>query len=50
MTDDAADWPFDQAPNVAAITVQAILDGAPSAGSRAAAARRLRGSGSHTGS
>ena len=29
MSDDEADWPFDQAPNVAAITVRAILDGAP---------------------
>jgi hypothetical protein len=27
MTDD--DWPFDQTPRTAAITVQAILDGAP---------------------
>jgi hypothetical protein len=24
-----SDWPFDQAPNVAAITVRAVLEGAP---------------------
>jgi hypothetical protein len=37
MADDAppagaagpADWPFDQPPNVAAITVRAVLEGAP---------------------
>ena len=28
MSDDA-DWPFDQAPNVAALTVRAVLEGAP---------------------
>ncbi len=27
--DEEPDWPFDQAPNVAAITVRSILDGAP---------------------
>jgi hypothetical protein len=25
----AADWPFDQAPNVAALTVRSVLEGAP---------------------
>ena len=29
MTDDDAEWPFDQAPNVAAITVRSILEGDP---------------------
>jgi hypothetical protein len=29
MSDPDADWPFDQAPNVAALTVRAILEGAP---------------------
>ena len=29
MSDEEADWPFDQAPNVAALTVRAILEGAP---------------------
>jgi hypothetical protein len=29
MSDADADWPFDQAPNVAALTVRAILEGAP---------------------
>ena len=29
MSEDDADWPFDQPPNAAAITVRAILDGAP---------------------
>ena len=27
--DDLADWPFDQTPNTAAITVRSILEGAP---------------------
>ena len=29
MSDDADDWPFDQTPNTAAITVRAVLEGAP---------------------
>ena len=29
MSDPDSDWPFDQAPNVAAITVRSILEGAP---------------------
>ncbi len=29
MTDDDAEWPFDQAPNVAALTVRSILEGDP---------------------
>ncbi len=29
MTEPDPDWPFDQAPNVAAITVRSILEGAP---------------------
>ena len=29
MTDAPDDWPFDQGPNTAALTVQAILDGDP---------------------
>ena len=28
-TGDVDDWPFDQTPNTAAITVKAVLDGAP---------------------
>lgn len=27
--DEKADWPFDQPPNAAAITVRSVLDGAP---------------------
>lgn len=29
MNDDLAEWPFDQTPNTAAITVRSILEGAP---------------------
>ena len=29
LTDQERNWPFDQAPNVAAITCRSILDGAP---------------------
>jgi hypothetical protein len=29
VSSDTEEWPFDQAPNVAAITVQSVLDGAP---------------------
>ena len=29
IDDDLADWPFDQTPNTAALTVRSILEGAP---------------------